>query len=307
MLDTVRLKFPISPNQEQLDSWVHKTTSTENGGIRDYFLYNPKITPNEVMLKYTYYPLGYDCKPLLTLELSLPKLIYGNNNQMLLSINTSIKIANESLAIVPHAPILDLAEGVLIRLDMCYNHQVGELVDDYIKAFGNLDYPHRRTKYHRYEGVEFKAKHITTKFYNKQHENGAAEAFGILRQETTILKGKAIQKLLGEKKPTLLDVTRDFVINYLNDDLNNLGLLNNSIGTHDTSLRTLINSYGDLAGVYYSNLQSLKMDKSRKQLAQHTKTHPRSLDRRLRKIIDAGIPLTLTDREEPLPPLVIDL
>ena len=104
-----------------------------------------------------------------------------------------------------------------------------------------------------------------------------------------------------------MDVTRDFVIQYLNDDLKKLGLLNNSIGTHDTSLNTLCSSYGELAGVYYSNLQGLKMDKSRKQLSQHTKTHPRSLDRRLRKILDAGLPLTFTDREEPLPPLVIDL
>jgi hypothetical protein len=251
--------------------------------------------------------LGYDCKPLLTLELSLPKLIYGNNYKMLLSIERSIKIANESLAIVPNTPILDLAEGVLIRLDMCYNHHVGDAVDDYVKAFGNLDYPHRRTKFHRYEGVEFKAKHITTKFYNKQHETGTAEAFGILRQETTILSSKSVQKLFGKRKPTLLDVSRDFVINYLNDDLKKLGLLNNSIGTRETSLKTLCNSYGELAGVYYFNLQGLKMDLSRKKLAKETKTHPRSLDRRLKKIVDAGIPLTFTDQEEPLPPLVINL
>ena len=71
---------------------------------------------------------------------------------------------------IPHCPKLDLGEGILIRLDMCYNHQVGDAVEDYIKAIGNLDYPHRRTKHHRYEGVEFRAKHKTTKFYNKERE-----------------------------------------------------------------------------------------------------------------------------------------
>lgn len=69
------------------------------------------------------FPLGYDRKPLLTLEVSLPKLIYGNNYQMLGSLDGTIQIGNMFLAIVSHAPILDLAEGILILLDMCYNHQ----------------------------------------------------------------------------------------------------------------------------------------------------------------------------------------
>ena len=259
------------------------------------------------MIKYTYYPHGYDTHPLLTLECSLPKLIYGNNYQMLLSIDRSIEAANKKLASVPHAPILDLAEGVLIRLDMCYNHKVGETVDDYLKPLSNLDYPHRRTKYHRYEGVEFKAKHITTKFYNKQRETGKVEAFGILRQETTLMNGKAIQSILGVKKPTLLDVSCDFVIDYLNNDLKKLALFENSIGTRRTILKMLCDAYGSDAGFCYYGILVSKMDRSRKQLAQETKTHPRSLDRRLRKIIDAKIPLTMTDREEPLPPLTISL
>ena len=259
------------------------------------------------MLKYTYYPLGYDTNPLLTLECSLPKLIYGNNYQMLLSIDRSIEAANKKLANVPHAPILDLAEGVLIRLDMCYNHQVGENVNDYLKPLSNLDYPHRRTKYHRGEGVEFKALHITTKFYNKQHETENAKAFGILRQETTLMNGKAIQSILGKKKPKLLDVSRDFVMNYLNNDLKKLTLFENYIGTRSTILKMLCDTYGSDAGFCYLGILVSKMDRSRKQLALETKTHPRSLDRRLKKIIDARIPLTMTDREEPLPPLIISL
>jgi hypothetical protein len=307
MLDTIRVKFPISPESDQLQSWTRKTTTTETGGEREYFLYNPKVTEDEVMLKYTYYPLGYDCKPLLTLELSLPKLMYGNNYRMLLSIDGSIKKANELLANVPHAPILDLAEGILIRLDMCYNHQVGDAVEDYVKAIGNLDYPHRWTKYHRYEGVEFRAKHITSKFYNKQRETGSQEAFGILRQEVTLLEPKDIQRLLGKRRPTLLDVPRDIVVDYLKADLRKLSLLDNSIATRNTALKMLCDAHGETAGVYYFGLLVSKMDKSRKGIASETHTHPRSLDRKLRKIVDTGIPLTLTDREEPLPPLNIHL
>jgi len=307
MLDTVRVKFPISPDPEQLQYWTHKTTTTITG-TRESYLYNPVINNDGVMLKYTYYPIGlFDPNPVLTLECSLPKLVYGNNYQMLLSIDRSIESANTKLINVPHAPILDLAEGVLIRLDMCYNHKVGEIVDDYLKPLSNLDYPHRRTKYHRREGVEFKAKHITTKFYNKQRETGMVEAFGILRQETTILKGEVIKGILGLKKPTLLNVSRDFISDYLNKDLKKLALFENSIGTRSTILKMLCAAYGSDAGFCYYGILLSKMDRSRKQLAQETKTHPRSLDRRLRKIIDAKIPLTMTDREEPLPPLIISL
>ena len=103
MLDTVRLKFPISPDPEQLQYWIHKTTTTETGGKREYYIYNPIINNDGVMLKFTYYPLGYDTNPLLTLECSLPKLIYGNNYQMLLSIDRSIEAANKKLANVLNA------------------------------------------------------------------------------------------------------------------------------------------------------------------------------------------------------------
>jgi len=306
MLDTIRVKYSISPDPEQLKHWIHKITTTETGS-RDTYLYNPKVTENEIMLKYTYLPVDYTGKPILTLEFSLPKLLYGNNYQMLGSIDGTIKLANMYLAIVPNAPILDLAEGILIRLDMCYNHQIGEAVDDYIKAIGNLDYPHRMTKYHRYQGVEFKAKHITTKFYNKQNESNCQEAFGILRQEATLLEPKDIQKLLDNRKPTLLDVSRDLVANYLKEDLKKLSLLDNSISTRNTALKMLCDAHGEMAGFCYYGLLITKMDKSRKGIARETHTHPRSLDRKLRKIVDTGIPLTLTDHEEPLPPLIIQL
>jgi len=306
MLDTIRVKYPISPDPEQLKHWIHKTSETETGK-RESYLYNPVIGENKVMLKYTYYPLGYDNHPILTLEISLPKLIYGNNYTMLLSIPTAIQAGNKVLAEVPYAPILDLAEGILIRMDMCYNHRVGDTVDDYIRAIGNLEYPHRRTKYHRGEGVEFRAKHITTKFYNKQKETGLKEAAGILRQETTIQTSKEVQKALKEKKPTLLHITPDFINSYLNNDLQKLTLLNNSIATRDTALKILCDAHGGDAGIFYYGLLCLRMIKSKTGICYESHMHPRSLDRKLLKIIEPGIALTMTDNKEPLLPLCVNL
>ena len=302
MLDTIRVKFPISPTEEQLKHWTRRV-STSPTGQRESYVYNPEI--EGTTLRFTYYPIGYDSNPLLTLETSLPKLIFENNYQMLGSIDGTIKIANMQLEAVPHIPKLDLAEGVLIRLDMCYNHQVGELVEDYIKAIGNLDYPHRRTKHHKGEGAEFRAKHKTTKFYNKEQESGYIEAHGILRQEITLIDGKDVRKLLGKKYPTLQDVKYEKVAEVLQEDLEKLGLLNNPIATRDQALQILCKEFGELAGMYYYGLLLNRMDKSKKEIIREAGTHPRSLDRKLRKIVKAGIPLTLTDREQPLPPLEI--
>lgn len=303
MLDTIRVKFLISPTPEHLSKWTHRITETQTG-IRESYIFNPII--GDTMCKFTFYPFAYDGNPLLMLEFSLPKLVLGNNFQMLGSIDGTIKISNYLLNNYSYPiPKIDISEGVLIRLDMCYNHQVGDYVEDYIKAFGNLEYPHRRTKNHKHEGVEYRAKHITTKFYNKEKESGFPEAKGILRQETSLIHGKEVQSFTGMRKPTLMDITYDQVIFYLRNDLHRLGLLDNSIASTSTALRNLCEKYGSDVGIFYYGLLKSKIDNSKKEIVSATNTHPRSLDRKLRKIRESGIPLTLTDREEPLPPLKI--
>ncbi len=304
MIDTIRIKFPIDPTAEQLEGWIRKTTSSRTG-TSDVFIYNPVI--NDAMVKFTFRPFDFKGKPILSLEVSLPKMSFGHNYQMITNIDEAIKVINSRLDGIPHLPKLDIAEGILIRLDMCYNHQVGDAVNDYIRAIGNLEYPHRRTKHHRNEGAEFRAKHRTTKFYNKEHESGYAEAYGILRQEITLMSGKDIQKLFGVRQPTLMDISKEIVVEQLKDDLSKIGLLGNSIATRNTALKFLCEEHGENAGFYYFGLLMSKMDKSKKQIGKDAGTHPRSLDRKLKKIIDTGIPLTLTDREEPMPPLVIEL
>ncbi len=305
MIDTIRVKYHIIPKSFQLTAWTIRSVETSTGK-RYSLTYNPQVE-NKVLPRYTFYPLGYDETPILILEVSLPKMILGNNFQEITSVESAIIQANTILENIPYAPELNLAEGVLIRLDLCHNHQVGDTVDDFIEALGNLEFPHRRTKQHRGEGVEFRAKHKTTKFYNKERESGYAEAHGILRQETTLQDPKDIQKLLRCSAPTLLDLSNQVIMDALKDDLAKLNLLNNSIANRNIALQTLCSEYGDNAGVYYFGLLVSKLDKPKKQIVQDTKMHPRSLDRKLQKIREAGIPLTLTEREEPLPPLSIDL
>lgn len=304
MLDTIKVKYAISPTEEQLEHWTKRIT-VHNSAARVNYVYNPKITDDEVMVKYTYYPIAYDENPMLTLEFSLPKLLFGNNFRMIGSIEGSIQMANLTLELVQYAPRVDLAKGILMRLDICYNHQVGDLVGAYLRAISKLKYPHRKTKYHKGEGVEFKSKHKTTKFYDKELEAGTADASGILRQETTILKTRNVKDFLGKKNPTLLDIDNDDLKFYLKTELSRLNLIDHPIPTHDQALSILSKTYGSMEGMYYYGLLVSKMRKTKVDIAADLDRHPRSLDRQLRKIVDAEIPLTMTDLETELPILQI--
>jgi hypothetical protein len=307
MIDTIRLGFPVAPTEEQLKKWDRHIRTRPTGQTIFKYTLNLKLTLDAVSVRCTHYPLDYSGKPLTTVEFSLPKLVFGNNFTMLSSLEPAIERANALLATIDALPDLDISKGILLRLDLCHNHQVGPLVPDYINAIGHLEYPHRRTKHHKDEGVEFRAKHTTTKFYNKERECGDPRAHGILRQETSYLNPKRIAKLLGRRKPTLLDVTPDVVAQLLRNDLAKLHLDGNIIADRHTALERLCAEHGPLAGYCYWGLLQHKNDASRRQIRSRIGLHPRSLDRTLKRITDAGLVLTLTDTNEPLPPLEINL
>jgi hypothetical protein len=56
-------------------------------GKRNVYIYNPVV--GETTLRFTYYPIDYTGNPCFSLEMSLPKLIFGNNYQMIGSIDGS--------------------------------------------------------------------------------------------------------------------------------------------------------------------------------------------------------------------------
>jgi hypothetical protein len=225
---------------------------------------------------------------------------------MLNNLEEEITQANEVLAGIPVLPSINLWNGVLNRLDVCYNHQVGDLVSYLIKSLQQLEKPHRKTKPYTSEGVEYFSKLVSTKFYNKEKESGDPKAHGILRQEIE-LKSKAIKKLTGNKKPTLRDITKDLLYDTLENELQQLGLLGCSIGTRETTLKLLCEEYGRNEGIYYFGLLKAKTSyPSKETLATDIKLHSSTLGSKLRKIVKAGVPLALAETYEPLPPLVIE-
>ena len=95
-------------------------------------------------------------------------------------------LQTQNYQIVTGIPKVNLWFGILARLDVCYNHKVGELVPYYIDALQSLEYSRRKTGPWTTEGVQYKNKQMSTKFYDKEKESGNSEAYGILRQETTL-------------------------------------------------------------------------------------------------------------------------
>ena len=80
-----------------------------------------------------------------------------------------------------------------------------------------------------------------------------------------------------------------------------------SIGTYDTTLKQLCDTYGTDAGFcYFGALAACVEYPSRDSVVSASAIHPRALERRLKKVLDAGLPLTMTKADKPLPPLIID-
>ena len=59
MLDTIRVKYNLSPTEEQLSFWQRRTRTTQTGVEMESYVYNTTVTPDEVSVRYTYYTIGY--------------------------------------------------------------------------------------------------------------------------------------------------------------------------------------------------------------------------------------------------------
>jgi hypothetical protein len=84
-------------------------------------------------------------------------------------------------------------------------------------------------------------------------------------------------------------------------------LLGNSIGTKNTALERLFSVYGvDEGLILFALLMAKNVMPSEEEICSIIGRTKRIFKRKLKKIFDAGVPLTITDYEEPLPPLYID-
>ncbi len=305
MIDTITVEFNMLVPEDLLRTWDHDCSSKANGKGYNRYLLTVKLE-NGASIKLIYYPRDYRGNHLLLVEVSLPHVVFGNNCTMLYDFRKGATMVNEALAKFPEVPELDLMHGVISRLDICYNHQVGNSVPYLIKALQQLEFSHRKTVSYGSEGVQYKSIQTTTKFYNKEKESKNPAAFGILRQETTLRK-KAVQKLVGKARPTLQDIQIELLGSALEEELEHLHLLNISIANRDEALKIYCEKCEEIGGIFYFGLHvGMITEPSKEAFERVTGSHPRTLERRLKKLYETVGPLTLTDHLKPLPALSIN-
>jgi hypothetical protein len=309
MIDTIRVKFVMALEPQLFEGWISYRVVYPNDFYRERRIYNTRLSActshQGAEVRCTYVPIDRSGKPILVIEFSLPNLLYGSNVNMVTDIRTAVEEANRVLLSDPKIPSIDLRHGYLLRLDCCINHQVGQFVQAYTRALSGLEYPHRKTRPYKGEGVQFKSESVNTYFYDKAVESGDSMAEGMLRHETSLLNARTISTFSGKKRTTLVDISEETIVRVLQQDLKRLKINDKPIGPVDMSLQVLVDKYGEHAGVYYYGFLKAKYDLTKKGLGRVMKCHPRSLDHRLKKIVDAGLAPTLTETMVLLPPLTI--
>ena len=319
MIDTVTLKFTTSPTQRQMRYWNVNQTHLPSGQVWKKHYINASLA-YLVPISMTYYPPGdLYTAPALFVQLSLPKALFGNNVRLLsdeAEIALSARAANRLLRMKTWAPAIDLRKGILHRVDVTYDHQVGSRVQEYVRALQNLTYPHRRTMPYRHEGVQYYSKQTTTKFYDKAKEDGTGRGKGILRQETTLRHTNHIQEHMGIKDPTLRDITQDWVVETLDEDLRKLRLEETLIATSSLAMKLLVNRYGWIVGARLYSHWAARTTLPYNQIIAYRRIKAggeissgdvkRGIQRDERMIAAAGVALTTVDGAVPLPPLRIE-
>ncbi|MNW46862.1 hypothetical protein D3C74_241760 [compost metagenome] len=189
MFDTVVLKArPIHIESEVLLSQkncksVTLVDVTTGALITKYEIYDEQLP----YIKYL------DSSRTLSIQVSIPKLLYGNNvtlttEQDILDFFSSVqrRIGELFTIYIPHS------EWLVTRSDVCWNFQVGKNVRDYIRMLSKQKLAFKTTKsYNQDQTVEFYNKSSRIMFYDKheqlQTEKVSADLLdhskGILRLE----------------------------------------------------------------------------------------------------------------------------
>jgi hypothetical protein len=186
-------------------------------------------------------------------------VLYGVNWPMLADIRAAVPKADRMLAADPGLPPLpSVGDAKIVRLDACYNHQVGDSLHAYLQALSRLEYRARQTVPFLGTGVEYRCANGKTKFYDKRRETLALykarpDAWappGTLRQETTFRHTRDVtQALRWLGTPTLNVLHPGNILDILYRDLQHLGIADCRFATREVALQVLCEEYGSNRGL----------------------------------------------------------
>jgi hypothetical protein len=307
-IDTIHLGHPISPTSGQLGDWDLYYKRPKSGHEKEY--YWKHINSGKADIDVVYYPNYYNLEfhPLLLIQVSLPKLLYGNNIAMLEQPDKAIEVLSSILRNDEAIPAIDLWKANIYQIAFCYNHQVGEHVHEYVRQLFKLNYPNRRTKpYYPTDGIHYYSRGSTLTFYDKEEESGSPSAYGILRQES-LWKGKLlIGELVGKQEgATIKDFTPEVRKSILVSELNEVGLHGTRILGPNLASETLVEAYGIEKGTRLYGFLQQSQERDHKELIRLGHS-PSTISQNEKAIRDAGLAMSITDERRELPQLTIDL
>ncbi|MCX6083290.1 MAG: hypothetical protein NTW32_27495 [Chloroflexi bacterium] len=231
-VDTVKIMFHVDPSKLSLNGWEHiykdtvnveRTTELWEMYRHDFF------TSKGIRIGVNYYPSGFYSlgNNVLFVELSLPKVIFGCNHQLInFDWEIALEVVQSDIACLPGFPLVDIRLGILFRLDICVNFQVGNNVKDYFQALRKAHYRRRKTLPYNDTGVLFKTETSGRSLclYDKMAECKHKEAYGLFRAELSLRNRAAITSVLDEENITLPELTRDDLMQVIRIEMKPLGL-----------------------------------------------------------------------------------
>ena len=304
-IDTITLGYPIDTFPGRLDGWHYLQGQSKDGRTWER-CYKTILMPSRCKLQITFYAQNVTASsndPSISLEFSVPRVLYGNNLHPIFEVDESLNIVSRELRLIPQVPSLNMEEGLVYRIDVCKNHQVGDRLPYYIDAISRLNYPHRNTVYYLNQGVQFKADCASSKYYDKRNESKLPLAYGILRQEVTERNRKRLEELTRIQKTTIHTFTYDCIRGILTNDLNKLHLDDSIIANREFAIESLNNVYGTREG---ERLMKILVDRqilSKEQMMDAYGLDRSTINKAEKNINNAGISMALTNWKEPLLPI----
>lgn len=325
MIDTIDLNFPMIIPLDVLSPDWKLTTETDLHNEK-WYTYKKEVPGLPTKFVITYRPISrYTNSALLKIYVgSVPKLLYGNNYQLVTDITEVVPKLNKYLRQIDGLKSIDAGKGSLHRVDFCTCYQVDTHVTDYLQAIHKLDFDHRNKSYFTnrrklpykldkkekgsvINGVLFASRNASTTFYDKQKECKSLEAFGLLRHEARIIGKKAIQQYTGLGNPKLEDLTTTIAEKILKQDLVRLSL-DQEIYSEETAIAKLVTIYGATRGFkMYGFLTAINSypDLKNTELAKKICMPYSSVCSSKKTLKKDGISLTLLPSSCKLPPLIV--
>jgi hypothetical protein len=302
-IDTIIVGFPEYLTDDFVSGWPRQS---KQYGLETYTTMIK--TSDDKPITVTYHPKNMAGKrsPILLFQLSLPRMVSKCNHDMSYDLFQAIDEANSIIPYFLPFRELKIENGRLVRLDLCYQHDVGDLVPDYINILSRSDYSRRQTEPYKDCGVQYPSTEETAKFYDKFRQCHHFEAQGYLRQEITIRGSDHIRELLGNKSPILSNIDKSFAQRILERDLVRLRLDGKLICNRGREVEILTNRYGSTKASSLIGYMHYRESYSREQLISRNIFTPQAIAYRERQIADAGIAIQTCEKVE-LPPLSINL